>query len=129
MNVYIDCKRNSTVSDPAKDSAPKKLSRSGLYAGGAILAVIISVPAIMAFLVAWKVTDKMFTALLISVIIYFISTGFSFKVSKKLKMFSGWAHPSSAPAHLLNISCSMPNWSSAFPTMWFRSSSTPAGLW
>lgn len=105
MNVYIDCKRNSTVSDPAKDSAPKKLSRSGLYAGGAILAVIISV------------------------IIYFISTGFSFKVSKKLKMFSGWAHPSSAPAHLLNISCSMPNWSSAFPTMWFRSSSTPAGLW
>lgn len=69
-----------------KDSSPKKISKKNIYAVGTILALIISIPAIVTFLVVWKTGNSMFTALIVSIIIYFISMGFSVKISKKMKV-------------------------------------------
>ena len=55
---------------------------------GTILALIISVPRIIAFLVAWKVGGSMLNALIVSIIVYFISFGFSVEISKKMKVVS-----------------------------------------
>jgi hypothetical protein len=71
--------------DP-KDSGPKKVSKKNIYAAGTILALIISIPGIVAFIVVWKLSESMFTALIVSIIIYFISLGFSVKISKKMKV-------------------------------------------
>jgi len=76
------------VSDAPKDSGPKKISKKNIYTAGTILALIISIPAIVAFLVIWKVGGNMFTALIVSVVVYFISMGFSVKISKKMKIVS-----------------------------------------
>lgn len=75
------------MSDASKDS-PKKISKKNIYTAGTILALIISIPAIVAFLVAWKVGGSMFTALIVSIVVYFISMGFSVKISKKMKTVS-----------------------------------------
>ncbi len=71
----------------SKDSEPKKVPRRGMFAAGTIVALIISVPAIVAFLVAWKYTGSMLTGLIVSVVVY-ITMGLSFKVSKKIKIVS-----------------------------------------
>lgn len=71
--------------DP-KDSDPKKVSKKNIYAAGTILALIISIPGIVAFIVVWKLSESMFTALIVSIIVYFISLGFSVKISKKMKV-------------------------------------------
>jgi len=76
------------VSDAPKDSGSKKISKKNIYTAGTILALIISIPAIVAFLVAWKVGGNMFTALIVSIFVYFISLGFSVKISKKMKVVS-----------------------------------------
>lgn len=71
-----------------KDSDRKKIPKKNVYAFGTILAIIISVPGIVAFLVAWKLGGNMLNALIISAIVYFISMGFSVKISKKMKVVS-----------------------------------------
>jgi len=76
------------VSGASKDSEPKKVPRRGMFAAGTIVALIISVPAIVAFLVAWKYTGNVLTGLIVSVVVYFIAMGLSFKVSKKIKIVS-----------------------------------------
>ena len=76
------------MSDAPKDSGSKKISKKNMHAAGTILALIISMPAIVAFLVVWKINGSMFTALIVSIIVYFISMGFSVKISKKMKMIS-----------------------------------------
>ncbi len=76
------------MSDTPKDSDRKKIPKRNVYAAGTILAIIISVPGIIAFLVAWRVGGNMLIALIISIIVYFISMGFSVKISKKMKVVS-----------------------------------------
>ncbi len=76
------------MSDNPKDSDRKKVPRKSVYAAGTVLAIVISVPGIVAFIVAWKVGNNMLTALIISIIVYFISMGFSVKISKKMKVVS-----------------------------------------
>jgi len=76
------------MSDAPKDSSPKKISKKNIYTAGTILALIISIPGIVAFLVVWKASGNMFTALIVSIITYFISMGFSVKISKKMKVVS-----------------------------------------
>ena len=71
-----------------KDSDHKKISKKNIYAVGTVLAIFMSVPGIIAFVVAWKVGGNMFTALIISAIVYFISMGFSVKISRKMKVVS-----------------------------------------
>ena len=76
------------MNDTPKDSARKKIPKKNVYAVGTLLAIIISVPGIIAFVVAWKIGGNMLTALIISAIVYFISMGFSVKISKKMKVVS-----------------------------------------
>lgn len=76
------------MSNTSKDSDRKKIPKRNVYAAGTILAIIISVPGIIAFLVAWRVGGNMLIALIISIIVYFISMGFSVKISKKMKVVS-----------------------------------------
>jgi hypothetical protein len=73
------------MSDTTKDSGSKKISKKNIYTAGTILALIISIPAIVVFLIVWKTGGNMFTALIVSIVVYFISMGFSFKISKKMK--------------------------------------------
>ena len=76
------------MSDAPKGSGRKKISKKNLYAAGTVIAIIISVPGIIAFVVAWKVSGEMLTGLIISAVVYFISMGFSIKISKKMKVVS-----------------------------------------
>ncbi|MEM2759979.1 MAG: hypothetical protein QXU32_04495 [Nitrososphaerales archaeon] len=65
----------------AEDSG---ISKKKIYGVGTILALIISVPAIIAFLVAQSITKNFFISITISAIVYFVAMGFSIKISKKL---------------------------------------------
>jgi len=76
------------MNDTPKDPTRKKIPMKNVYAIGTLLAIIISVPGIIAFVVAWKIGGNMLTALIISAIVYFISMSFSVKISKKMKVVS-----------------------------------------
>jgi ABC-type Mn2+/Zn2+ transport system permease subunit len=69
------------MSDSSKDSG---VSKKKIYGAGTILALIMSVPAIIAFLLARTVTDNFYISIAISAIVLFIGWGFSLKISKKL---------------------------------------------
>jgi len=51
---------------------------------GTIIAVIIAIPSLVSFLVAWVLLDNLLIAALIGVVIHFIAMGFALKISKKL---------------------------------------------
>jgi len=76
------------MGDAPKDSNHKKISKKNIYTLGTILALIISIPGIVAFVVVWKASGNMFMALIVSIVVYFISMGFSVKISKKMKVVS-----------------------------------------
>jgi len=69
------------MSDSSGDS---RVSKKKIYGAGTILALIMSVPAVIAFLVARAVTDNFYISIAISAIVLFIGWGFSLKISKKL---------------------------------------------
>jgi ABC-type bacteriocin/lantibiotic exporter with double-glycine peptidase domain len=70
-------------SDPS--DAPRKISRINLFATSTILALIISVPAIVITLIMYYVikTDLILTVIA-GLIALFIAMGFSIKISKRL---------------------------------------------
>lgn len=51
---------------------------------GTIIAIIISIPSLVSFMVAWVLLDNLLIAALIGIVIHFIAMGFSLKLSKKL---------------------------------------------
>jgi hypothetical protein len=59
------------------------ISKKKMYGAGTILALIISVPGIIAFLIAYNITDNFFVSIGISAIVYFIAMGFAIKISNK----------------------------------------------
>ncbi len=63
------------------DSA--KLSIQDLIMRGTIMALIIAVPSITVFFVAWVILDDLLVAAIIGAIVHFIAMGFSLKISKK----------------------------------------------
>ena len=65
-----------------------KISKRNIYTAVTILALIISISGIVAFLVIWKASGNMFTAMIVSIVVYLISMGFSVKMSKKMKVVS-----------------------------------------
>jgi ABC-type bacteriocin/lantibiotic exporter with double-glycine peptidase domain len=72
--------KESDPSDP-----PRKISRISLFATSTILALIISVPAIVITLIMYYVikTDLILTVIA-GLIALFIAMGFSIKISKRL---------------------------------------------
>jgi len=70
----------SLLSDPTKS----KLKISEIVLKGTIMATIVAVPSILAFLIIWIILDNLITAVIVGGIIHFIAMGFSIKISKKI---------------------------------------------
>ena len=51
---------------------------------GSMIATIVAIPSISAFLISWIVLDDLIQAIIIGGVIHFIAMGFSLKISKKL---------------------------------------------
>ena len=68
------------MSDPTKP----KLKISEIVLKGTIMATIVTVPSIIAFLISWNILDNLITAAIVGGIIHFIAMGFSLKISKKI---------------------------------------------
>ncbi len=66
------------------DSTEYKLTIREIALRGTIIAVIITVPSIMSFVITWKILDNMLYAAILGAIIHFIAMGFSLKISKKI---------------------------------------------
>ena len=61
-----------------------KLSISEIALRGTIIAAIITIPSIVAFVIAWTILDNLIYAVFLGAIVHFITMGFSLKISKKI---------------------------------------------
>ncbi|MDC0218118.1 hypothetical protein OAJ86_03750 [Nitrosopumilus sp.] len=68
------------MSDPSKS----KLKISEIMLKGTIMATILTVPSIIAFLITWVILDNLINAAIVGGVIHFIAMGFSLKISKKI---------------------------------------------
>jgi hypothetical protein len=66
------------------DNKQSKLSISEIALRGTIMAIIITVPSIMSFVIVWTILDNLLYAIIIGAVIHFIAMGFSLNLSKKL---------------------------------------------
>ena len=51
---------------------------------GTIMAIIITVPSLLSFVLVWTISDNLLYAITVGAITHFIAMGFSLKISKKL---------------------------------------------
>ena len=68
------------LSDPSKS----KLKISEIMLKGTIMATILTVPSIIAFLITWVILDNLINAAIVCGVVHFIAMGFSLKISKKI---------------------------------------------
>lgn len=68
------------------DNKIGKLTMKDIVLKGSIIAVIVTIPSIASFVVAWIILDNLMQAAIIGAVIHFIAMGFSFKISKKLSV-------------------------------------------
>jgi len=68
------------LSDPTKS----KLKFSEIVLKGTIMAIILTVPSIIAFLISWIILDNLITAAIVGGVVHFVAMGFSLKISKKI---------------------------------------------
>ena len=68
------------LSDPSKS----KLKISEIMLKGTIMATILTVPSITAFLITWLILDNLINAAIVGGVVHFIAMGFSLKISKKI---------------------------------------------
>ena len=61
----------------------RKLTKKDLILKGSIIAIIVTLPSIGAFLVSWRLLDDLIQAAIIGAVVHFIAMGFSLKISKK----------------------------------------------
>lgn len=61
-----------------------KFSIKEIVMRGTIIAVIISIPSLIVFVITWMIFDDLTTGVIIGMLIHFILMGFSLKISKKL---------------------------------------------
>jgi hypothetical protein len=66
------------------DNKESKLSIPEIALRGTIIAVIVTVPSILSFIITWKILDNLLYAAILGAIIHFIAMGFSLKISKKI---------------------------------------------
>ena len=60
------------------------LSLKEIILKGSIIAVIVTIPSIIAFFLSWKILDDLIQAAIVGAIVHFLAMGFSLKISKKL---------------------------------------------
>ena len=51
---------------------------------GTLMATILTVPSIIAFLITWIILDNLINAAIVGGVVHFIAMGFSLKISKKI---------------------------------------------
>jgi len=61
-----------------------KLSVREIVLRGTILAIIITVPSIIIFVISWIVLEDLIFAAVLGAVVHFTSMGFSLKISKKI---------------------------------------------
>jgi len=66
------------------DNKQSKLSIRDIALRGTIIAVIITVPSVLVFLISWTILDNLIYAAILGAVIHFIAMGFSLKISKKI---------------------------------------------
>lgn len=66
------------------DNKTGNLTIRDIVLKGSIIAVIVTVPSIVSFMVFWMILDNLIQAAIIGAVIHFIAMGFSLKISKKL---------------------------------------------
>jgi len=66
------------------DDKQSKLSIRDIVLRGTIIAIVITIPSLIAFIITWIVLDNLIYAAILGAIIHFIAMGFSLKISKKL---------------------------------------------
>ncbi|MEX0862722.1 hypothetical protein [Nitrosopumilus sp.] len=66
------------------DDKQSKLSIRDIVLRGTIIATIITIPSIIAFIITWIILGNLIHAAILGAIIHFIAMGFSLKISKKL---------------------------------------------
>ena len=66
------------------DNTTGKLTIRDIVLKGSIIAVIVTVPSIMSFVISWMILDDLIQAAIIGAVIHFVAMGFSLKISKKL---------------------------------------------
>lgn len=66
------------------EKKPSVLSKHEIFVKGTIMALILTVPSLIGFVISWAITDNLLTSAIVGGIIHFIAMGFSLKISKKL---------------------------------------------
>lgn len=66
------------------DNKTGNLTLKDIVLKGSIIAVIVTVPSIMSFVISWIILDDLIQAAIIGAVIHFVAMGFSLKISKKL---------------------------------------------
>ena len=65
------------------DNKTGKLTMRDIILKGTIIAVIVTIPSIVSFMVIWMILDNLIQAAIIGAVVHFIAMGFSLKISKK----------------------------------------------
>ena len=66
------------------DDKQTTLSIGQITLRGTIIAAIITIPSLVAFILAWIILDNLIYAAILGAVIHFIAMGFSLKISKKI---------------------------------------------
>ena len=65
------------------DNKTGKLTMRDIILKGTIIAVIVTIPSVVSFMVIWMILDDLIQAAIIGAVVHFIAMGFSLKISKK----------------------------------------------
>ena len=66
------------------DTTKSKLRITEIVLKGTIIAAIITIPSIVAFLLSWFILDDFMIAVILGGIVHFVAMGFGLKISKKI---------------------------------------------
>jgi len=66
------------------DDKKSKLSMQEIILRGTIIAVIITVPSLVTFVIVWILFNDLVMGAILGVVVHFIAMGFSLKISKKI---------------------------------------------
>jgi len=61
-----------------------KLTIHEIVMRGTIIAVIITMPSIISFIISWIILENLISAIILGTVVHFIAMGFSLKVSKNI---------------------------------------------
>lgn len=68
----------------SSDKKIGKLTLKEIVLKGLVIALIVTIPSIVAFLISWTILDDLIQSAIIGAVVHFVAMGFSLKLSKKL---------------------------------------------